>query len=50
MLCAFTREWRKKKFSPLLRSRDWYRDCHIVPIRDDGDYIICGVAIMGRIT
>ena len=54
LLCAFTRQWNKKKdrkrYSPLLRARDWYRDCHVLPVEQDGDHIICEVVIMGRIT
>ena len=49
-LCAFTRQWKKKKYNAMLRARDWYRDCHILPIKQDGDYIVCEVVIMGRIT
>ena len=50
LLCAFTRQWRKKKYNGMLRARDWYRDCHVLPVEQDGDHIICEVVIMGRIT
>lgn len=50
LLCAFTRQWRKKKYNSMLRARNWYRDCHILPVAQDGDHIICEVVIMGRIT
>jgi hypothetical protein len=50
VMCAFTRHWDKAKHSPFLRARNWYRDTHIIPFKEDGDFILCKVIIMGRIT
>jgi hypothetical protein len=50
IVVAFTREWNKKKYNPMLRNRKWYRDCHVIPTnKTEGDYVLCKVAIMGRI-
>lgn len=51
IIVAFTRHWKKKKYSPLLRARNWYRDCHVIPTKvTKGDFIQCEVCIIGRIT